>query len=250
MRTRMSLALATLIACGAVGTLLPAPAVAASYRFWTYWQGQDTGWTFASVGPAYALPVDGSVDGWSFAVSAVTGGPDAAPRDAPDFEAICAGVAPEPGLKRVALVVDPGDPAIAPSGEVPIAPVRTCVRAPEDATGYDILRSVLTVRTQDGLVCGLGGYPADECAPVLAEDDVAVMAALTGEGSSASDADSSTVQAEVDAVAQAGDASDGTAPSSGSGTPLTTLAVLVGLGAVAAVAFAVRRRRERATPHA
>ena len=36
-----------------------------------------------------------------------------------------------------------------------------------DASGYDILRSHLTVRVEGGLVCGIGGYPAFECAPAI-----------------------------------------------------------------------------------
>lgn len=242
--------MATALAIGAAGVLASPPAAAASYRFWTYWQGHDTGWAYANVGPAYALPADGSVDGWSFAVSAEEGGQESAPGDAPDFLAICEGVAPEPGRKRVALVIDPGDQAIAPKGEAPIAAVRTCVVAPEDATGYDVLRSVLTVRTQDGLVCGLGGYPADECAPILTDEAVAAMKSASSRAPSGSSAGSAASEAGAVPVEHGGDTPAASAPSADAGTPVATVAVMGVLGGAAVLAFALRRRRERTAPHA
>lgn len=244
MRPRVSVAVTALLVIGAAGMLLSAPASAAgaSYRFWTYWQGDGSSWGFASVGPAYALPADGSVDGWSFAVSAEAGAAEAAPAEVPDFDAICADVMAEPGRKRVGLVVDPGDASIAPTGESPIAALRTCVVADDDATGYEILRSVLEVRTEDGLVCGLGGYPADECAPILDEEAVA---ALTSAAATVSSSPSAAVRSTSEAPE-----SSGPEPADDQGTPVATIAVIIGLGGVALATVALRRRRDRTAPHA
>ena len=79
------------------------------------------------------------------------------------------------GKKRVALVVDPGYASEAPEGEEPIGALSTCVVADESASGYDILRSQLEVREQGGLVCGIGGFPAHECAPVIDTSEQSAM---------------------------------------------------------------------------
>lgn len=227
-------------ACAAmlVGPLATS-AHASAYRYWTYWQGGADGWAFASAGPAFTAPADGSVEGWSFRVSAESGTADAAPSTPADFTTVCGTeVAPE-GTKRIALVIEPGPPAIAPSGETPFAPIVTCVTAEADATGYDILRSVVEVRTEDGLVCALAGYPASECAPIL--DDAEVLA-LTGieHGSAPTglllDTPGSAMNSATDAAAGA--------ESSTPGSPVASLAV-VALLAIGALQFVWLRRRRR-----
>ena len=74
---------------------------------------------------------------------------------------------PQRGNKAVALIVDPGPPQAAPDGQVPPAGLVACVEIADDATGYQVLRSALEVRTEGGLVCGIDGYPSGECAPVV-----------------------------------------------------------------------------------
>jgi hypothetical protein len=144
-----------------------APASAASYRYWTYWQGTAGAWTFATAGPASLIPQDGSVEGWRFAVTSQSGGASDAPRAAPSFKDICGTVTPAAGNKAVALVVDPGPAQTAPDGQIPPPVLSTCVEIAADATGYQVLRSVVEVRTEKGLVCGVGGYPTGECAPAV-----------------------------------------------------------------------------------
>ncbi|MBU6243982.1 MAG: hypothetical protein KGP12_02075 [Actinomycetales bacterium] len=147
------------------------PAQAASYRYWSYWWTADGAWTFATAGPSSSVPGDGSVEGWHFGVTSVAGTATDAPRVDPldAFAGACGSVAPAPGTKRVALVIDPGVPADAPDGQLPGEPRLACAQVPMEATGYQALRSVAAVRTEDGLLCGIDGYPLTGCADVVAD---------------------------------------------------------------------------------
>ena len=162
-----------LLAAGALalvaGAGLPAPAQAATYRYWSYWIGDSGDWTFSNIGPASRVPDDGAVEGWRFSEAGLAGGNP--PTAAPTFADICAGVEPPADGKRVAVIVDPGSEAEAPEGEAPPGAWAMCVVADTSATGYAVLRSAAEVRVDRGLVCGIGGYPASECAVVVGDDD-------------------------------------------------------------------------------
>jgi hypothetical protein len=153
----------------AMTTIAPAARAETAYRYWTYWQGNAGAWQFGMQGPATSNPPDGAVEGWRFAISGVTGSLQAQPslNASTLFADLCGSTPIIPGKKRVALVVDPGYASEAPEGEEPISALSTCVVADADASGYDILRSQLPVRVEGGLVCGIGNYPAFECAPVI-----------------------------------------------------------------------------------
>lgn len=234
-----------------MAALVASPAHAAAYRYWTYWQGTDSStWEFSRQGPASAMPEDGDVEGWSFRVSVEGGAAEAAPTTTPDFAILCGDTPLRGGIKRIGLVVDPGVPALAPDGEAPIAPLATCVTVEEDATGYDVLRSVLEVRTDSGLICGIGGYPARECAPVLDDAEVAQIrdleaaargtAEASGESAAPGDAivvDHGRADTEPTAAEAVG--------SSGSG-PMATILVAAVLVLIGAALLILRRRRERA----
>src|SRR4051812_47310980 len=100
--------------------LVAAPAQAAAFRYWSYWHVSDGAWKFSPIGATGYRPGDGQVEAWRFAVSpGTTSAP--APRTAPAtaFATICAKTPAEDGMKRVALVVDFGTEADAPSGESP-----------------------------------------------------------------------------------------------------------------------------------
>ena len=155
------------------------PAEASTYRYWTYWWGSNPGkatpgWTFAQVGPAGHRVGDTWVLGWRFATSTTTTG-SAKPRQSPDFATLCPSLAePVVGQDRVALVVDYGTAADAPPGQTP--PSTSTVRvecltlsaSPQHQTGAQALAAAgVTVRSENGLICGLDGYPVDECAPVI-----------------------------------------------------------------------------------
>ncbi len=152
----------------ALGTWGAAPAEATSYRFWAYWLGSDNDWSFSSQG-ASRRPADGTVDGWRFAVSEASSS-TTPPRPAPSFGRICGSTDAVDGSKRVGLVVDFGTTADAPDGETPPAIISTCVVAPADANGYEVLDlAAVQLRTDSGLICGLNGYPATECGAVVAD---------------------------------------------------------------------------------
>ncbi|WP_418956793.1 SCO2322 family protein [Streptomyces tritici] len=154
---------------GALAALLllfcaAAPAQAAGYRYWSFWESASGSWTYATQGPATARPADGSVNGFRFAVSADSS--DAArPRTAPDFATICAGTPSKAGTKRVAVVVDFGTPEHAPAGETPPAPRTACARIGETGTSAEALAAVAKPLryNSEALLCGISGYPRTGC---------------------------------------------------------------------------------------
>ena len=103
--------LAGLLLAGTVATTAQAED---GYRFWGYYQWSNGQWAFSQKGSDAVVPADGGVEGWRYAVG---GAKPRVPRAAGDFEAICGKTPAETGKKRVALVVDPGTPEDAASGE-------------------------------------------------------------------------------------------------------------------------------------
>lgn len=157
------------------GVAVAAPAQAAAYRYWGYFHLTKGAWTFAQTGPAQAVPVEGSVEGWRFAVA------DEAsvrlPRTVPTFAALCASTAVTAGSKRVGLVIDYGRPADSADGATPPAPKATCVSVPVKATGSDILvAGGSTLRIDKALSCAIDGWPATGCGDPVAK--VSAAAAL------------------------------------------------------------------------
>ncbi|MFJ4501528.1 SCO2322 family protein [Streptomyces sp. NPDC088864] len=216
---------------GAVLAVLGAgTAQAAGYRYWSYWEGSASGWSYATQGPSLVRPEDGSVQGFRFSVSADS--QDASkPRHAPDFAKICAGTPAKDGSKRVALVIDPGVASDAPDGETP-PPLRTaCARVAEDASSAEALASVAKPLRYDAgaMLCAISGYPATGCGEQV-----------SGNGDGGSEAPTSA------SAADSGNSNDGSG-SGGDDGGGPSASVLVGVGAVlllgiAAVAQARRRR--------
>ncbi|MFI5629355.1 SCO2322 family protein [Streptomyces sp. NPDC051664] len=156
---------ALLLVLGAVLTLFGAgTAHAAGYRYWSFWEGKGTGWTYATQGPSLVRPDDGAVQGFRFSVSEDSQD-SAKPRRAPDFAAICADTPAKDGTKRVALVIDPGTAADAPDGETPPAPRTACAQVAEDASAAEALASVAKPLrySSEALLCAISGYPASGC---------------------------------------------------------------------------------------
>ncbi|MFD7711231.1 SCO2322 family protein [Streptomyces sp. NPDC059786] len=164
-RGTAGLLLSVLTCCAALLTVgTAAPAQAAGYRYWSFWDRTGGAWSYATQGPSTARPADGDVQGFRFAVSEDSG--DAArPRGAADFAAICAKTPARDGAKRVALVIDFGTAADAPSGETPPRTRTACARVPADATTADALASVAKPLRYDtnALLCAIAGYPAKGC---------------------------------------------------------------------------------------
>ena len=150
------------------GGLLAAPAQAAAYRYWGYFHLTNGAWTFAQTGPGQAIPANGSVEGWRFAVADETS--VRTPRATPSFATLCAGTPVTAGHKRVGLVIDFGRPAdAADASKPPPAAKATCVAVPAKATGSDVLVAAgTTLRLDKALTCGINGWPATGCGDPVA----------------------------------------------------------------------------------
>lgn len=166
-RTAAGLIAAVLL--GLLGLLAAVPASATSYRYWSFWRSDSGGWAYQSQGAAGNVPVDGSVDGWRFTLS-----PDGAkdterPGAAPDFASICANTQPQPGKKRVALVLDYGTPADGSSEAAPASAPRTgCALLAANASSADALAAVAPPLRYNsgGMICAIAGYPSSGCGEV------------------------------------------------------------------------------------
>nr|WP_202528708.1 SCO2322 family protein [Streptomyces sp. SID5770] len=162
-----------------------APAHAAGYRYWSYWESDGgTPWAYATQGPATARPADGDAVGFRFAVSAEADD-TAKPTAAPDFARICANVVAKDGTKRIAVVIDFGGPADAPPGETPPAKRVTtgCAQVRPDATGAEALAAVAKpLRYGSGaMLCGIAGYPARGCGEEVGEEPTAAASPTASE---------------------------------------------------------------------
>jgi hypothetical protein len=142
-----------------------APASADATAFWGYWQASGSDWAFAKTGPASAHPKEGAVEGWRFARS--SGDTGTPPRAEPAFAKICGSTAAQAGNKRVAVVIDYGDRADAPSGATPPAAKTSCAVVPQSATGSDVLAKVATPKEdKSGLICAIDTFgPCAAAAP-------------------------------------------------------------------------------------
>jgi hypothetical protein len=149
--------LAGLLLAGTVATTAQAED---GYRFWGYYQWTNGTWAFSQKGADAYVPADGGVEGWRFAVG---GAKPRVPRAAGDFDAICGKTPAESGNKRVALIVDPGTPEDALTGDTPAQPTGTCVVTDPKSTGAQVLAAVAPVRIEKGLTCGIAGYPSKNC---------------------------------------------------------------------------------------
>ena len=145
-------------------------AQAAGYRYWSFWDYDAGHWTYATQGPATARPSEGDVQGFRFSVSEDSGD-SAKPRGAVSFPAICARTPAQEGKKRVALVLDFGTAADAPSGQTPPARRTVCARLPADGTTAEALASVAKPLRYDAgaLLCAIDGYPQQGCGEQVAD---------------------------------------------------------------------------------
>lgn len=215
-RYRISLPVIFAIAIS-VSTISPATADN-GYRYWGYFQATSgaNSWTAAMTGPSTVVN-DGDVEGWTFTASS-NDTPATAPMMDPDFAALCGEVSEVAGKVRVGLVVDFGPGEIAPDGDIPNEFFSDCVTVPSGSVGLDVLKAALDVRSDgSGLICGIAGYPSQECG---AEID---MALLDG-----------AAQVDVEPVSA-------NAEEAKSGATSISLALLALVAAIVGV-FALRRR--------
>ncbi|MGD6745751.1 SCO2322 family protein [Streptomyces sp. BH106] len=155
-----------------------APAQAAGYRYWSFWErdggsqkASQNAWTYATAGPSQSKPDDGDVQGFRFAVSADS--KDAKqPRGTASFGDICADTPAKDGKKRIALVIDFGTAADAPSGETPPKPRTACAQVADDATSADALAAVAKPLRYDSsaMLCAISDYPKSGCGEQVSKE--------------------------------------------------------------------------------
>jgi hypothetical protein len=237
---RAAALLAALVVALITALSLASPAQATAYRYWSYWQGATGTWVVAQTGPGDHTVVDEDVQGWRFAISTET--VTRAPDNAPDFAALCPGLAAgsaPAGQVRAAVVIDSGFVADAPADQAPPADVVSCVTVPEGSTGSQALAAAAAVIDQDGLVCSINGYPTDECgAPVPDADAQAAAGAAAAEQPNPAVIASGT--ADATATANAGGSS-----------PVAFIAGAAAVVVLLLVAWLIparRRRAEQAAP--
>lgn len=145
----------------------PPNADATSYRYWVYWVGGTGDWAFSHQGASHQ-PADGTVEGWRFAISKEAAS-SATPRVSSSFDDICGKTDAVAGKKRVGLVLDFGVSSDAPPGQTPPkGPVARCFVLPTNATGYDVLAAATSLRVEQGMICGIAGYPKAGCGEAVA----------------------------------------------------------------------------------
>ena len=192
------------------------PANAADYRYWTFWVTTNDSWSFANEGAGTLKATDQMVTGWKFAITGADNG--LPPTESAVFAQLCPDTSEQAGTLRVAVVVDFNDQATAPEGETPPSPnVVNCVTVNEGQTAADALNAAgLEVRANDGFVCGINGYPKEECGLEIAATTSDPTAMATAE-------DMATVDTPADEEKES----------------TNTNLQLIGLAAVLIIAFAV-----------
>jgi len=226
---------AVVAACLSVLTL--APAQAAAYRYWGFYQLTGTTWAFAQKGPDQTVPKDGSVEGWRFAVADETS--TRYPRAVLTFDQLCGSTPAQSGKKRVGLVLDFGRPADAPDGATPPQPRAVCAVVDTSASSAAVLAVAGGVRTEKGLVCAVAGYPTSDCGGAVKEVSAAAKAKDEPVTIAAPSATPSATPAGASDVASS--ATSGTSTSGGT----VAAYVVVGLLLLALVAYLLVRSRAR-----
>ncbi|MBT2472542.1 hypothetical protein J7E97_32995 [Streptomyces sp. ISL-66] len=163
-----------LLGLGLVLTLLAAsPALASTYRYWSFWDGAGGQWKYATQGPSSLRPADGSVQGFHFVVSKDAADQAAPPRAGADFAAVCSATPAVDGKKRIAVVIDFGTRSDAPAGGTPPQeePRTACARVGPDATAAEALAEVAKPLRYNNaaLLCSVSGYPKQGCGEPVAD---------------------------------------------------------------------------------
>ena len=192
------------------------PANAADYRYWTFWVTTNDSWSFANEGAGTLKATDQMVTGFKFAITGADNG--LPPTESAVFAELCPDTSEQAGALRVAVVVEYNEQSIAPEGETPpSANVVSCVTVNEGQTAADALSAAnLDVRAKDGMICGISGYPKEECGLAIASTTSDPTTIATAE-------DTPTVDTPADEVSE----------------PTNTNVQLIGLAAVLIVAFAL-----------
>ncbi len=245
-RSPLRLVLALLLAT-AFAALTVAPAQAAAYRYWGFYQLTDGKWAFAQKGSDQITPADGAVDGWRFAVGDASA--SRLPRAVVGFEQICSKTPAQAGKKRVGLVIDFGRTADSSDAASPPPPKATCAVVAPAANSTEVLKTTGELRTEKGLVCGVAGYPATGCGgevknltAAVKAPDTPVTLVLPNSSATSSAAASATPGATTNPPA-AGAPATATTSTSGSSAGTSIAYLIAALALVALGIFLVLRTR-------
>lgn len=137
------------------------------FTYWGYYHLTDGEWVAAETGAADFTPGEGAFEGYHFATTTTM--PDRPPRTDLTFDDVCAGTEAADDQKRVAVALDYGLAEENPAGDEPPANETLCAVVPTDANGQQVLDSVAQVRVQNGLTCGINGYPSTGCSLEVAD---------------------------------------------------------------------------------
>jgi hypothetical protein len=228
-------AIFALLVAACLSALTVAPAHAAAYRFWGFYQLENGTWVFAQKGPDQTVPADGSVEGWRYAVGDESS--SRFPRATLTFAQVCGSTSAQAGSKRVAVVVDFGRPADSENGSTPPEAKAVCAVVPDKGTSTDVLKAAGALRVEKGLICSVADYPATGCggevkqvsAEAKAPDTAITIAAAASPATTGSTAPA-----------------DAAAATSGNSAGTTTAYVIAGLALLALIAYLVYRSRARA----
>jgi hypothetical protein len=103
--------------------------------------------------------------------------------------------------------VDFGDQAQAPEGETAPESKTVCVVVPSGSSSADALAKAAEVRSESGLICGIDGFPATECAPEVTVGDITGYR-YWGFYTSAPSADPVPISMEAEAVSDVEESSN------------------------------------------
>ncbi len=161
-----------------------------AFRYWAYFHVEDDEYVAAQGGLADFTPDDGSVEALRYAAPADFEDPNLPRADLGevDFEAVCATTEAGSGEKRIAVILDFGVEADAPSGAETAEPTAACASVPQEANSLQALQDVAEPRTKSTSfgpqLCGIDGYPATGCSEpaqsATPPDDGTVEFAIAG----------------------------------------------------------------------
>ena len=148
----------------ALAPLNAASAADSQYRYWSFWQAENSTWSLAQVGMMSIPAEDGLVLGWRFVTSGVNASSDLAPRKPADFATLCAAAEEAAaGEVTIAIVIDYGDATDYADGTEPQEARSECVSVEAGSPSSLALASMAEIRENAGFVCALDNLPAEGC---------------------------------------------------------------------------------------
>ena len=146
------------------------------FRFWSLWTADSVGWHNEQDAADLVRLRPRSVIAWRFVAGPTELDASRAPALETDFARLCPDPVTGPGAP-VAVVIDFGEPSDAPPDQAPPSDRVACVRVPAATAGTALAAASAEVRAgEEGLVCGIDGYPAGECAAAVAEQSARTAA--------------------------------------------------------------------------